>query len=251
MCSLSTTVPKTTFQQNKPVWANPSFRPIQKNIGDEIAFLFPLHSSFKTDYCINYVINTKFYFMAVEYDKYYQTEDLFGKAYPELLDFYSQLKERGRLLDVGCGQGRDAIPLARMGYNVTGIDHSIVGIKQMNKIAEKENLSLIGRVEDLNEISEFDQYDHILLDSMFHFGKKEKEQELSFLNRLFNESHPKTIITICIQDMVKKVNELEKLITNRTDLELIHKTELMYKYEDQESGHISETKYKMIVLNKP
>lgn len=47
--------------------------------------------------------------MKVEYDNYYQTEDLFGAPYPELIAFYASMEKKGRLLDVGCGQGRDAM----------------------------------------------------------------------------------------------------------------------------------------------
>lgn len=84
------------------------------------------------------------------YDSYYQTENLFGKPYPELIQFYTELGKIGRLLDLGCGQGRDAIPLARLGFDVIGIDQSKVGIGQMNAIAQKEQLSLKGIVISIN-----------------------------------------------------------------------------------------------------
>ncbi|MEZ4951696.1 MAG: methyltransferase domain-containing protein, partial [Saprospiraceae bacterium] len=80
--------------------------------------------------------------MPEAYDKYYQTEDLFGSPYPELIAFFTKLPSKGNVLDLGCGQGRDAIALARMGYSVTGIDNSSVGIKQMNQIAKNEKLDL-------------------------------------------------------------------------------------------------------------
>jgi len=35
--------------------------------------------------------------MKVEYDKYYQTSNLFGSPYPELIDFYSKIEEKGDL----------------------------------------------------------------------------------------------------------------------------------------------------------
>ena len=81
--------------------------------------------------------------MSVGYDKYYQTEDLFGEPYRELIEFYSAILKKGKLLDLGCGQGRDAIPLARMGFDVVGMDNSSVGITQLNAVAKKEKLPLI------------------------------------------------------------------------------------------------------------
>ena len=71
--------------------------------------------------------------MKVQYDKYYQTENLFGRPYPELIEFYSNIKKKGKLLDLGYGQGRDSIALAKLGFTVTGIDYSKVGIEQLNK----------------------------------------------------------------------------------------------------------------------
>ena len=100
--------------------------------------------------------------MKIEYDKHYQTENLFGKPYPELIDFYAKIKVKGKLLDVGCGQGRDAIPLAKLGFTVTGIDNSKVGIEQLNKIAEKEKLPLKGMVEDIYNYSNFSEFEFIL-----------------------------------------------------------------------------------------
>ena len=69
------------------------------------------------------------------YDKYYQTADLFGQPYPELIEFFQQYEPKGSLVDLGCGQGRNAIPLARLGYNITVIDSSKVGVEQMNSTA--------------------------------------------------------------------------------------------------------------------
>ncbi|MFK7773229.1 MAG: class I SAM-dependent methyltransferase [Saprospiraceae bacterium] len=188
--------------------------------------------------------------MKNEYDKYYQTENLFGNPYPELMNFYSKLDRKGELLDLGCGQGRDSIPLAKLGFSVTGIDNSEVGIEQLNKIAEKENLSIKGFVDDIYSYSDFDKFEFILLDSMFHFGKKEREKEVSFLNRLIEESNPNTLITICIQKTGKKLEILNAIISNKKNLVVVNQTDLIYKFEDKESNHISETKYEMITIKK-
>ena len=186
----------------------------------------------------------------VEYDKYYQTENLFGSPYAELIDFYAKIEAKGKLLDVGCGQGRDSVALAKLGFTVTGVDNSAVGIEQLNAMAEKDNLPLKGIVADIYSYSNFDEFEHILLDSMFHFGKKEREKETNFLNRLIAASKPETLITICIKKVGKKIEILQGIILNRDDVEMITQVELLYTYEDKESNHSSVTQYEMVVIKK-
>ena len=188
--------------------------------------------------------------MGVEYDKYYQTENLFGAPYPELIAFYSTFQKKGRLLDLGCGQGRDSIALARLGYEVIGIDYSKVGIAQLNEIAKREYLSLKGVVADIYEYAGFDKFEFILLNSMFHFGKKEKEKETGLLKKILSTSSPKTLITICIQKTGKKVQTLNSIIAEMPNVEITHQEELIYKFEDKQSNHSSETIYEMICIRK-
>lgn len=74
-----------------------------------------------------------------DYDRWARYYDLvYGKwmdydaqcAYLQALFDEIGVPEGGRILDLGCGTGGHAIPLARMGYRVTGIDSSkpMIGI---------------------------------------------------------------------------------------------------------------------------
>lgn len=184
------------------------------------------------------------------YDKYYETENLFGAPYPELLDFYTKLPVRGKLLDIGCGQGRDAIPLAKLGFEVTGIDNSAVGIGQLNAIAQQEHLPLTGIVADIYAYTGFEAFDFILMDSMFHFGKKERDQEIAFLEKVFQQAAPGSLITICIQNTGKKVDTLNEIILTDPTVEVLSNTSLVYRFEDQASGHFSETNYEMVTVRR-
>ncbi len=125
--------------------------------------------------------------MNVTYDKYYQTQNLFGEPYPELIEFFAEYSRKGKALDLGCGQGRDAIALARLGYTVTGIDNSKVGIDQMNQIGQNESLNLVGQVGDIYEFNGFNGFDIVLLDSMFHFAKKDKAKEIGLIEKIVSE----------------------------------------------------------------
>ena len=197
-----------------------------------------------------YVLKKQTRKLKVEYDKYYQTENLFGEPYPELIEFYSSIKNKGRLLDLGCGQGRDSIPLAKLGFSVTGIDNSIVGIEQLNEIAKKEGLSLKGIVGDIYSYSSFREFEFILLDSMFHFDKKNREKEIELVKRLIENSKLNTLITICIQNTGKKVEILNSLIMNNNHLNTVNFIDLTYVFVDKKSNHHSKSKYKMITVRK-
>lgn len=49
-------------------------------------------------------------------------------------------------LDLGCGNGRNAIPLARMGYEVTGMDISQVALNQAKEKLELESAEVQSKV---------------------------------------------------------------------------------------------------------
>lgn len=188
--------------------------------------------------------------MKVIYDKYYETENLFGKPYPELIEFFSEYPKKGKVLDLGCGQGRDAIALARLGYNVTGIDNSKVGIEQMNQIGRDENLNLLGQVGDIYGFDSFDEFDIVLLDSMFHFAKKDREKEIGLIKRIVSEIRIGSIVVICIQDTGDKVQILNRAIDFETRLKKIADKGFKYVFEDNSNGHTSETEYRMVIVEK-
>ncbi len=186
-----------------------------------------------------------------DYDKYYETEDLFGDPYPELIDFFKKLDPKGKLIDLGCGQGRDSISLSRLGYNVTGIDNSKVGIDQMISISEREGLKLTGLVGDIYAFDNYQDFDIVLLDSMFHFEKRDLKRETDLIDKIAKRINKNGLICICIQDTGKKVRILKDTIDNSgIDYEIENDSAMIYKYEDKESGHKSETKYCMYIVRK-
>ena len=53
-------------------------------------------------------------------------------------------KESSSVLDLGCGQGRDALFITHKGHTVLGVDAAQTVIKQMLKLAVLENLNVNG-----------------------------------------------------------------------------------------------------------
>ncbi|WP_339792412.1 methyltransferase domain-containing protein [uncultured Imperialibacter sp.] len=186
-----------------------------------------------------------------DYDKYYETENLFGAPYVELVEFFKNHEPKGKLLDLGCGQGRDAIALARLGYTVTGVDNSKVGIDQMIGISNAENLKITGLASDIYDFDNYGDFDIVLLDSMFHFEQRDRQKEISLINKIANDLKADGLICVCVQDTGSKVRVLKGAISNsKPDFETVNDSSLVYRYEDDESGHKSTTKYCMYIVRK-
>ena len=89
--------------------------------------------------------------MTFDYDKLYgEVPDALGAPTPIFVSFFADLTRTGlRVLDVGCGQGRDALFIAQLGHSVVGVDVSPNGIQAMVEAAHRANLSVTGVVADI------------------------------------------------------------------------------------------------------
>lgn len=98
------------------------------------------------------------------YGEYYDTF-YSDKAYEEECDFVDEIFKRytrgpvKTLLDAGCGTGGHAIPLARRGYEVTGLDASDAMIRQAREKAEKAQVSTAFHVLDIRDFSLGKEFD--------------------------------------------------------------------------------------------
>jgi SAM-dependent methyltransferase len=84
-------------------------------------------------------------------DRYQTGEYLYGREPNEFLVSAAGLLPRGRVLCLAEGQGRNAVYLAGMGYQVTGVDSSAVGLKSAQRLAEERGVSIVTVVADLAE----------------------------------------------------------------------------------------------------
>jgi len=108
--------------------------------------------------------------MAFDYEKYYR-ENRHGLGEPtkEFVAFFDDFDRDGAsVLDVGCGQGRDALFIARKGHTVVAIDSSPSGIRDLRKDADAEGLSITAYVIDIREFKSRKRFDIILIDRTLH-----------------------------------------------------------------------------------
>lgn len=74
---------------------------------------------------------------------YRSTPDYFGAEPEALLVRFADLLDLSQpVLDVGCGQGRNTVFLARRGFSVDALDPSPVAVGQVGSLAEKKGLSV-------------------------------------------------------------------------------------------------------------
>ena len=64
------------------------------------------------------------------------------------------------VLDLGCGEGRNSLFLAKKGFQVTSVDISKVGIRKLQNLSKKEKINLEATVSNidsyLNNCKKFD-----------------------------------------------------------------------------------------------
>lgn len=79
------------------------------------------------------------------WDKWYQDRQAAwsGQVNPTLAKYVETLphSKHARALDLGCGEGADAIWLAKHGWRVTAVDVSSIALKRAKKLAQNNNVA--------------------------------------------------------------------------------------------------------------
>lgn len=167
----------------------------------------------------------------VVYNKYYQKRDYFGKPYPELLQYLDGFNRDKNILDLGCGQGRDVLALGRMGFTVTGLDISNVGINQLKDVVRLENLNVSADVMDYKIYDRIIDYDIIVMDSMFHFYKNDIVEETKSLKRVLTEMKVDGRLILIIQENKFRNDHIKNIIMDM-DLSLTIEFEKSIIYKE-------------------
>lgn len=116
--------------------------------------------------------------LETKYELLYREQDnVCGDPFPEFVRFAESYQEpNATVLDLGCGQGRDAFVFARRGMTVTGVDISATGIKQMMDFANAHALQISGVVSDIREFTTEKRFDIIILDRTLHMLSNPNER---------------------------------------------------------------------------
>lgn len=101
----------------------------------------------------------------------------------------------GTALDLGAGEGSDAIRLARLGYQVDAIDASPVACEKAERFARAEGVRLSIRCEPIETADlTADTYDLVLMNGCLHYVRDKQ----SVLDRVLAASTPESVHAVAL-----------------------------------------------------
>lgn len=164
------------------------------------------------------------------YDKRYkivhETNNLWEcfKPTPDVKKFiYENVNKDDSCLDLGCGEGRDAIYLLNNGYNIDAIDYSIEAIKTCKKLISDEHRNRFFQMDIFNNnLSK--KYNFIYSVCVLHMFilKEHRNQFFKFIYNHLNDDGKALIIVLGDNVIEKETNiedafKLEERIINNSN----------------------------------
>jgi cyclopropane fatty-acyl-phospholipid synthase-like methyltransferase len=155
--------------------------------------------------------------------------DTFGGGNPNLtvVKAVATLKPAGlRALDVACGEGRNALYLAGLGFKTAAFDISKSGIQKLNTVAHERGLAVNATVDDMRTYKFPNQFDLIVCQGCLHLIKRKEWQ--SFIKRMKDATVPGGLNVVGIfTDTLPEPEDLRGLMVG-----LFKEGELAEQYND-------------------
>ena len=105
-------------------------------------------------------------YFSTMYVKCYDSDEYYWGLEPasfldDLIQVTGKKPSELRVLDIGCGEGKDAVYMAECGCKVSAFDITESGIRKTKMLAEKRGVEIDAFVADINELHLNEQYDLI------------------------------------------------------------------------------------------
>ena len=186
--------------------------------------------------------------LRTNYEKWYEGENYYwglepGEFLDELIRLCPPLSDR-TVLDIGCGEGKDAVYMAKNGYCVSAFDLTDNGIRKTLALAEINKVKINAYVDDINTFDTKDQFDIIYstgtVQYLFEQNKKiffDKINRITKPNGIvyFNVFVEKTFLELPPDwDIEEKMWSSGELFTFFPDWKVEHIDEVIF--EDRSGG---------------
>lgn len=121
--------------------------------------------------------------LANDYESRYRGEGYYWGVKPsymalKLLELIPPERELS-VLDIGCGEGKDAVFLARCGYRVSAFDVTESGIEKTKRLAEKAGVFVDAFTANLLDFRPERSFDILFSSGVFHYIKPELRAEIT------------------------------------------------------------------------
>jgi tellurite methyltransferase len=116
------------------------------------------------------------------YEAEYQKDDYYWGIEPstmclKVLELMPPVRSL-KLLDIGCGEGKDAVFFARCGYDVSAFDISNAGIDKLKHLAEKARVNIRVFKANIWDYRLSEKYDILFSSGVLHYIKPELRDEI-------------------------------------------------------------------------
>ena len=106
-----------------------------------------------------------------DFEEWYQTVPPWDIGHPQqvIIELERQKTLQGKILDVGCGTGENALFLAKKGYQLYGVDLSSTAIKKAHQKSTERNLKVNFKTHDALKLNLLGEMFDVALDcGLFH-----------------------------------------------------------------------------------
>lgn len=108
-----------------------------------------------------------------QYDEVYKSNEFYWGQLPsemcgKVLKYFPPIN-KPKLLDIGCGEGKDSSFFSKCGYEVDAFDISTSGINKLNSLAISNNVSINAFVSDIMEHEPIALYDVVFSSGVLHY----------------------------------------------------------------------------------
>jgi len=170
------------------------------------------------------------------FDKDYNKKKFYwGKKPSECVVIAAEIAKKGRALDLGCGEGRNAVYLAQRGFDVECVDISEAGLKKAQVLARLKKVSLEVILSDVRSFKFGKKYDIILSNAALHYLEMEERRELTERIKWFTKNGGLNVISAFIKGRDDSEDK-----ARRTGMRFFKKNELKNYYSGWEIVEYSE-----------